>query len=233
MQNVLNKKSCSGSPVNLFRAVTSMKNKLGGGKPCNAGLWQLSVGYQGAQYFLSLSSVQGFHWPSPESPVQHLQFQAEMSTVSLLLCQIFAHFHFVSSSLFVCVCIAKHLSCFPNDMALQSGLIPYIWLKIGIYCTCKLSTVYTCQAKKKARLGIAISNRKVHLLVQVPKEKQTFEKFTDANKFASIANQRIWPKSAFLTWQTLLCSIEYLVVRWLSRSEGRRQRLSLTNSSNG
>jgi hypothetical protein len=100
-----------------------MKNKLGGGKPCNAGLWQLSVGYQGAQYFLSLSSVQGFHWPSPESLVQHLQFQAEMSTVSLLLCQIFAHFHFVSSSLFVCVCIAKHLSCFPNDMALQSGLI--------------------------------------------------------------------------------------------------------------
>jgi hypothetical protein len=51
--------------------------------------------------------------------------------------------------------------------------------------------VYTCQAKKKARLGIAISTRKVHLLVQVPKEKQTFEKFTDANKFASIANQRI------------------------------------------
>jgi hypothetical protein len=51
--------------------------------------------------------------------------------------------------------------------------------------------VYTCQAKKKARLGIAISNRKVHLLVQVPKEKQMFEKFRDANKFASTANQRI------------------------------------------
>jgi hypothetical protein len=51
--------------------------------------------------------------------------------------------------------------------------------------------VYTCQAKKKARLGIAILNRKVHLLVQVPKKKQTFKKFTDANKFASIANQRI------------------------------------------
>ncbi len=109
---------CSGSPLNLFRAVTSIKNKLGGGKPCNAGLWQLSVGYQGAQYFLSLSSVQGFHWPSPESPVQHLQIQAELSTVSLLLCQIFAHFHFVSSSLFVCVCIAKHLSCFPNTVYL-------------------------------------------------------------------------------------------------------------------
>jgi hypothetical protein len=41
--------------------------------------------------------------------------------------------------------------------------------------------VYTCQAKKKARLGIAISTGKVHLLVQVPKEKQMFEKFTDAN----------------------------------------------------
>jgi hypothetical protein len=61
--------------------------------------------------------------------------------------------------------------------------------------------------------------------VQVPKEKQTFEKFTDANKFASIANQRIWPKSAFLTWQTLLCSIKYLVLHWLSRSEGRGQHL--------